>query len=171
MGPTALSRRKLLASAGLGVGVLALAGCSDRVDGAPADDATSPAGSADLELARRVARRVGALLDALAGAAKEHRELRAILRPLQARHREHVGAFTPDGETLRFPGLFGVPRTAEATLAALVRSERGAAVAIGNAALIARSGELAGALASAAASMAQHVVLLEAARDDERGGS
>ena len=169
VGATALSRRELLAFAGVGAGVLALAGCRDTVEGAPADDATTPASSADLVLARRTAHRAAALVGALAAAVSEHRELRAMLLPLEARHREHVRAFAPESKT-QFPTPV-LPGTAAAALDAVTNLERQAAVTTRNDALSASSGELASALASAAACMAQHVVLLEAARDDERGGS
>ncbi len=171
MGPTALSRRELLAFAGLGAGMLAVAGCRDSVDdGTSSQDATAPPSSADLVLVRRTGRRVATLAGALAGAASDHRELRAVLRPLAARHREHVRAFAPDSEELRFPTPV-LPNTAATALAAVTNLERQAAVATRDAALRASSGELAGALASAAACMAQHVVLLDAARDDVRGDS
>lgn len=170
MGPTALSRRELLAFAGLSAGVLALAGCRDSVDDAPAEDATSPAGSADLALARRTGRRAAALVGALASAASDHRELRELLRSLLARHREHVRAFAPESRIRQFPTPV-LPNTAAAALGGLGKLEREAAFATRDAALRASSGELASALASAAACMEQHVDLLESARDDLRGRS
>ena len=175
MGSTALSRRELLAFAGLGVGVLALAGCRDSVDGAPADDAPlddgrAPASSDDLVLARRTGRRVATLAVGLAGAANDYPQLRAVLRPLAARHREQVRAFAPDNVGLRFPTPV-LPSTAATGLAVVTGLQRQAALATRDAALRASSGELASALASVAACMAQHVVVLEAASADLRGRS
>ena len=173
MGPTALSRRELLAFAGLGASVLALPGCRDRVDGAPADDAPlddgrASATSADLMLARRTGRRAATLAVGLAAAAKGYRELREVLLPLEARHREQVRAFAPGSRIVQFPTPV-LPGTATAALDGVTELEREAAVETRDAALRANSGELASALASAAACMAQHAALLDSARDDLRG--
>ncbi len=124
----------------------------------------------DLTRARRAATQSAGLAVGLEAAARRHRELRALLRPVAVRHREHVTAFTPEGETTRAPEDTTVPGSPTAVLRILVGAERQAADAIRATALTAGSGDLARALASAAASMAQNVWLLTRALDERGGG-
>ena len=93
---------------------------------------------------------------------RRHRSLRSLLDPLAAHHAEHVQVFAPDAAPP--PGrTAAVPRSSRQALAALAGAERRTAGARRRDALAADSGDLARALASAAACQAQHLVLLDGA--------
>ncbi len=82
------------------------------------------------------------------------------------RHAAHVRAFTAEGASTRGRAGGRVPATAKAALRDLLRREQQAATAARAAATRVGSGDLAAALASYAACLAQHEVLLfEAAAD------
>ncbi len=181
--PTSLSRRRLLLAAAA-VGATAatglVTGCAGRSATAPSSLPIVPAaGPDDLATARRVAVRAAALAadvrtvarDQQRGRQQEQGPLLPLLGQVAARHDAHARAFLPEGERVGAgtddPGG-GTPGT---TLRLLVRAEQRAGAEARTAALSAQSGDLARALASAAACLAQHVQLLgDAVAVDERGG-
>ena len=122
-------------------------------------------GGADLDLARRTAVVVAGLAVGAEATAGRHRRFAELLEPLAARHGKHVRAFTPEGETIRGRPAGPVPGAADAALRALARAEERAEEAVRVSALRATSGDLARALASCAACMAQQARLLVDAAD------
>jgi len=177
--PTTVPRRRLLAAvAGVGAAAAAgtLTGCAGRVDrtGPAGLPVARVVGPDDLATARAVAGRAAALAGDVRAAqrrvARRERSLAPLLAQVAARHDEHAVAFVPEGERVRAPAPAGPGRadrdgSVVATLRGLVRAEERAAAAVRTAALSAGSGDLARALASCAASLSQHVLLLDEAAD------
>jgi len=165
--PTTVSRRWLLGVAA-GAGAAAATGCAGTSAG-PSEQAPTVV-PGDLDRARRAAADAAELVAVVAGAARRHPELQPLLTGLGDRHRTHVEAFTPEVEPVALPGRMPVPRSRRATLRLLRAREQRAAGAARRAAADAGSGELAAALASCAACLAQHVRLLSAALADTATG-
>jgi len=143
---------------------LATSLCSIAVGGCSAT--AQPVGRSDrsgLMLAAQVAATAGDLAARLESTAERHGRLREVLRPMSERHREHVRAFTPAGDVVRERAGGRVPAAEHAALVDLLGREQRAAAEARAAALRAGSGELAGALASCAACLAQHATVLTAA--------
>lgn len=177
--PSALSRRRLLATAaGLGAALAGagLTGCSETSDHPGSTTAgTGPSvaprlGGDDLAVARRTASSSTGLVELLQQSAGRHRLLRPVLAPLITRHQDHVRAFTPAGDRIRPSRRRGsIGGSPGATLRTLVEAEQRTAASVRAAAVAVDSGDLARALASAAACLAQHVQLLSEADADGRG--
>ena len=158
------TRRQLLAGVA-GVVAAGVSGCAstagDSATGA-ADGGADAVDEGDLALADRAAGSAATLLAAYRATVRRHRSLRSLLDPLAAHHAEHVRVFAPDAAPP--PGRpAAVPRSSRQALAALGSAERRTAGARRRDVLAADSGDLARALASAAACQAQHVVLLAGA--------
>lgn len=171
MGPTKLSRRRLVATGASGlVAAVGAVGCGGVDTGAvPVGAAGTSIGGADLALARRIAAVAAGLVVSAEATARRHRRLSELLEPLAARHGEHVQAFTPEGETIRDRPAGPVPRAADEALRVLARAEERAEEAARVSALRATSGDLARAMASSAACMAQHARLLADAAEGGAG--
>jgi len=167
--PTTVSRRWLLVVAA-GAAAAAATGCAGTSAG-PSEQAPAVA-PGDLDRARRAAADAAELVAVVAGAERRHPELQPLLAGLGSRHRTHVEVFTPEGEVVAppGPGRVSVPRSRRATLRVLRAREQRAAAAARRAAADAGGGELAAALASCAACLAQHVRLLSAALADTGTG-
>ncbi len=168
----ALSRRRLLGSAatamGGGLAAATLTGCGG---GAAAGRATGGAGDTartDPAAARRVAANAADLAARLTATVRAHRGLRTMLLPMARRHDDHLRAFTAEGDRVEGRAGGRVPADAKQALRELVGSERRAATAAKQAAVRVTSAELAAALASCAAGLAQHEVLLAQAVDELR---
>lgn len=173
----ALPRRRLLA---LGVGVVGALG-SAACAGSPASS-TGPEGSSaallaalpaqgaavpvapdDVAIARRTARDAADLAAAVRQLGRRHRQLRLLARTLGAHHDAHVRAFTLVGEQPPRGTERPAARTPADALRLLSRAEQRAAEAARAAAIDAKSGAVAQALAACAASRIQHLRLIDAA--------
>lgn len=179
MTPTSLPRRRLLlaaAAVGTAAATGLVTGCSGRSATAPSSLPIAPAaGPDDLFTARRVAVRAAALAADVRMLARDQprgqASLRQLLGQVAARHDTHARAFLPEGERVEAGTDDSRAGTPAATLRLLVRAEQRAGAEARTAALSAQSGDLARALASAVACLAQHVQLLgDAVAADERGG-
>ncbi len=171
-----LQRRRLLTAAGLVAGsglVTAVAGCAprdgrDTASGTDSDtnsgttaDARADTGD-DVALADRAAGASARLLAGYRATARRHPSLGRLLDPLAAHHAEHVDVFSVDRHPTARPDP--VPRRERDAVAALQTAERRAVGERRTDVLAATSGDLARALASAAACQDQHLVLLDRAR-------
>ena len=158
------TRRQLLAGVA-GVVAAGVSGCASTAGepaaGAP-DGGADAVDESDLALADRAAGSAATLLAAYRATVRRHRSLRSMLDPLAAHHAEHVQVFAPDAAPPTGRPA-AVPRGPQQALAALGSAERRTASARRRDVLAADSGDLARALASAAACQAQHVVLLDGA--------
>jgi len=160
------TRRQLLAGvAGVAAGVVAagVSGCASTAGDSAASAADGDAvDEGDLALADRAAGSAAMLLAAYRATVRRHRSLRSLLDPLADHHAEHVQVFAPDAAPPSGRPA-AVPRSSRRAIAALGSAERRTAGARRRDVLAADSGDLARALASAAACQAQHVVLLDGA--------
>ena len=161
------SRRAVLATAGLVVGITTVSCGRDADDDGRTQLGTSDSsGQPDDAAVLEGARADLAALERLVGATRRrHRPLRARLADVQRAHRAQLEVLDPDGVTLPPDGL-RVPADAETALARVLREEERGQRRMVTWAVAADSGPLARLLAAAAAGIAQQVARLDPAGAD-----
>lgn len=138
---------------------LALAGCRWGPEDEGAGGEPEPGPDADEALVERVIATIAAQLLLVLDVGEEHRGLAGVLGPLEVTHGAHLALLAPDDGPLT-PTLRPVGLSAAQALASARQGEIALQRRLSEFAQDAVSGDLARALASMSASIAQHVAVL-----------